>query len=95
MTDSDRPTVIQTLKDRLTDKKTLKKPIRAMNKKTRLDTRPSVADWWAGPEMRVFPLFNLSVVDGWTDGPTDRPTDGKTDGRTKPGSGSRSRYLYI
>ena len=38
--------------------------------KTRPDTRPSVADGWAGAEMRVFPLFNSSV----TDGPTDRPT---------------------
>ena len=44
-------------------------------KKTRLDTRPSVADGWAGAEICVFPLFNSSV--------TDRPTDQPTDGRTK------------
>ena len=43
---------------------------------TRPDTRPSVADGWAGAEMRVFPLFNSSV--------TDQPTDQPTDGRTKP-----------
>ena len=40
-------------------------------KKTRPDTRPSVADGWAGAEIRVFPLFNSSV----TDQPTDRRTD--------------------
>ena len=34
---------------------------------TRLDTRPSVADGWAGAEIRVFPLER------------DRPTDGRTD----------------
>ena len=38
---------------------------------TRPDTRPSVADGWAGAEMRVFPLFN-SIT-------TDRPTNGRTD----------------
>ena len=43
---------------------------------TRPDTRPSVADGWAGVEMRVFSLFNSMVTDGWTDQPTD--------GRTKP-----------
>ena len=48
--------------------------------RTRPDTRPSVADGWAGAEMRVFPLFN-SIT---TDQPTDQPTDGRTDGRTKP-----------
>ena len=42
--------------------------------KTRPDTRPSVADGWAGAEMRVFPLFN-SIT---TDQPTNRPTDGRT-----------------
>ena len=47
---------------------------------TRPDTRPSVADGWAGAEMRVFPLFNSNV----TDQPTDRPTNQRTDGRTKP-----------
>ena len=42
---------------------------------TRPDTRPPVADGWAGAEMRVFTLF-----DSWsrTDGPTDGPTDGRT-----------------
>ena len=33
--------------------------------KTRPNTRPPVADGWAGADMRVFPLF-------------DRPTDGRT-----------------
>ena len=42
---------------------------------TRPDTRPPVADGWAGAEMRVFPLFNSSV----TDQPTNRPTDQRTD----------------
>ena len=46
---------------------------------TRPDTRPSVADGWAGAEMRVFPTFQLE-----RDGPTDQPTDQPTDGRTKP-----------
>ena len=45
------------------------------NNQTRPDTRPSVADGWAGAEMRVFPLFN-SIT---TDQPTDQPTDGRTD----------------
>ena len=44
--------------------------------KTRPDTRPPVADGWAGAEMRVFPLFHSSV--------TDRPTNQPTDRRTKP-----------
>ena len=49
--------------------------------KTRPETRPiPVADGWAGAEMRVFPLFDLSV----TDQPTDQPTNRPTDGRTKP-----------
>ena len=39
-------------------------------RKTRPDTRPSVADGWAGAEMRVFPLFDSMV--------TDQPTDGRT-----------------
>ena len=41
-------------------------------------TRPSVADGWAGAEMRVFPLFN-SIT---TDRPTDQPTDQRTDGQS-------------
>ena len=41
-------------------------------KQTRPDTRPPVADGWAGAEMRVFPLFD-SITS--TDRPTDRPTD--------------------
>ena len=38
-------------------------------KVTRPDTRPSVADGWAGVEMRVFPLFDSCLR---TDGPTDK-----------------------
>ena len=38
---------------------------------TRPDTRPSVADGWAGAEKRVFPLFDSMVTGGRTDGPTD------------------------
>ena len=49
---------------------------------TRPDTRPSVADGWAGAEMRVFPLFDLMVTDGPMDRRTDRPTDLRTDGPT-------------
>ena len=30
-------------------------------------TRPSVADGWAGAEMRVLPLFDSMVTDGRTD----------------------------
>ena len=51
---------------------------------TRPDTRPSVADGWAGAEMqlsatknvlkRSFPHFSTRVH-GPTDGPTDRRTD--------------------
>ena len=40
--------------------------------RTRPDTRPPVADGWAGVDMRVFPLFDSMV------------TNGRTDGRTKP-----------
>ena len=43
-------------------------------KETRPDTRPSVADGWAGAEMRVFPLFN-SIT-------TDQPTNKRTDGQS-------------
>ena len=46
--------------------------------KTRPDTRPSVADGWAGAEMRVFPLFNSITTDRPTDQPTDRRTDGQS-----------------
>ena len=45
---------------------------REREKKTRPDTRPSVADGWAGAEMRVFPLFDSMVTDGRTDGRTDK-----------------------
>ena len=41
---------------------------------TRPDTRPSVADGWAGAEMRVLPLFDSMVTDGRTDQRTDRRT---------------------
>ena len=47
-------------------------------KKTRPDTRPSVADGWAGAEMRVFPLFNSITTDQPTNQPTNRPMDGWT-----------------
>ena len=63
--------------------------------KTRPDTRPSVADGWAGAEMHVFTLFDSIVTEGnarfhtfrldryrRTNGPTDGQTDGRTDGRT-------------
>ena len=46
--------------------------------KTRPDTRPPVADGWAGAEMRVSTLSN-SIT---TDRPTDRPTNGRTDGQS-------------
>ena len=36
--------------------------------KTRPDTRPPVADGWAGADMRVFPLFDLITS---RDGPTN------------------------
>ena len=39
---------------------------------TRPDTRPPVADGWAGAEMRVYTLFDSCS-------PTDRPTDGRMD----------------
>ena len=44
--------------------------------RTRPDTRPPVADRWAGAEMRVLTL-SKSII-------TDRRTNGPTDGRTKP-----------
>ena len=47
--------------------------------RTRPDTRPSVADGWAGAEMRIFTLFDsCSRTDGPTDGQTDGPMDGHT-----------------
>ena len=51
-------------------------------KKTRPDTRPPVADGWAGAKMRVFPLFDSIIMDGPKDGPTDGTTDGPTDGQS-------------
>ena len=54
------------------------------NVKTRPDTRPPVADGWAGADMRVFPLFD-SITS------TDQPTDQPTDRRTKRGIESRAR----
>ena len=48
--------------------------------KTRPDTRPSVADGWAGVEMRVFPLFNSIIMDRRTDRRTNGPTDQRTNG---------------
>ena len=49
--------------------------ITGARKITRPDTWPSVADGWAGAEMRVFPLFDSIITDGPTDGRTDRRTD--------------------
>ena len=49
-----------------------------VNEWTRPDTRPSVADGWAGAEMRVFSLFDSMVTDG--------PTNGRTNGRTDKAS---------
>ena len=46
--------------------------------KTRPDTRPSVADGWAGAEMCVFTLFDSMVMDQRTDGQTDGRTDGQS-----------------
>ena len=48
--------------------------------KTRPVTRPSVADGWAGAEVRVFPLFDqhYGPTDGRTDGWTDGPMDGQS-----------------
>ena len=37
---------------------------------TRPDTRPPVADGWAGADMRVYPLFDSCPQ-------TNRPTDGR------------------
>ena len=59
--------------------KNLTKKKKYVDEKIRPDTRPSVADGWAGVEMRVFPLSYSSVTDPPTDQPTDRPTDGRTD----------------
>ena len=39
-----------------------------VHRKNKPDTRPSVADGWAGADMRVFPLFDSMVTDGRTDG---------------------------
>ena len=45
---------------------------------TRPDTRPPVANVWAGAVMRVFTLFDSwSRTDGRTNGPTNGPTDGQ------------------
>ena len=60
-------------------KKKGKKKKGKKEQRTRPDTRPPVADGWAGAEMRVFPLFNSSVTDRRTDGPTNGRTDGRTD----------------
>ena len=47
----------------------------AMTHLTRPDTRPPVADWWAG-----------AAAHQWTDRPTNQRTDGRTDGRTDKAS---------
>ena len=46
-------------------------------KVTRPDTRPPVADGWAGAEKRLFQLFDPCLR-------TNGPTDQRTNGRTKP-----------
>ena len=40
--------------------------------RTRPDTRPPVADGWAGAEMRIFTLSNSIITDGRTNGWTDK-----------------------
>ena len=50
---------------------------------TRPDTRPPVADKWAGAEMRVFPLFGSIITDQRMDGRTDWWMDRQTNWRTK------------
>ena len=42
---------------------------------TRLDTRPPVADGWAGAEMRISSLFDSCPR---TNQPTDQQTDGQS-----------------
>ena len=59
-----------------TDSMTLQR-LATKARETRPDTRPPVADGWAGAEMRVFTLSDSCSS-------TDRPTDRPTDGRTKP-----------
>ena len=39
---------------------------------TRPDTRPPVADGWAGAEISVFTLFDLIITDQRTNGRTDK-----------------------
>ena len=51
-------------------------------RKTRSNTRPIIADGWAGAEMRVFTLSNLIIMDGPMDQRTDGWTDGQTDGQS-------------
>ena len=48
----------------------------AINQRTRPDTRPTVADGWAGAEMRVSTLSNSIITDGWTNGQTDKASYG-------------------
>ena len=45
------------------------------NRETRPDTRPPVADGWAGAEMHVFKLFDSCS-------PTEQRTDQRTDGQS-------------
>ena len=58
-----------------------------MKTSARPDTRPSVADGWAGAEMQLFATRN--VLERWfshfstgADGPTDQRTNGRMDRRT-------------
>ena len=48
------------------------RPIPPFLIKTRPDTRPPVADGWAGAELCVFPLNQYGPMDGPTDGRTDK-----------------------
>ena len=60
-----------------------------MKKITRPDTRPPVADGWAGAELHLSATKNVlkrwfSYFSTRAHRLTDRPTDRRTDGRTKP-----------
>ena len=61
------------------------RPLRGRCPKTRPDTRPSVADGWAGAEMRIFSLFDSMVTDGPTKGAAElRSTRPQTRPDTQP-----------
>ena len=58
----------------------------ACTRLTRPDTRPPVADGWAGVEMRIFPLFISSMTDRRTNQPNNQPTNQPTNRRTDKAS---------